>query len=54
MERRGLARECGDEDVTAGRGPGQLPWYEFALRFVKGKSVLDAGCGLGKGMDILR
>jgi SAM-dependent methyltransferase len=54
VERQGPARECGDEDVSAGRGPGQLPWYEFALRFVKGKSVLDAGCGLGKGMDILR
>jgi SAM-dependent methyltransferase len=47
-------RECGDEDVTAGRGPGQLKWYEFAPRFVRRRSVLDAGCGMGKGLEILR
>jgi 2-polyprenyl-3-methyl-5-hydroxy-6-metoxy-1,4-benzoquinol methylase len=47
-------RECGDEGVEAGRGPGQLPWYAFALQFVTGRSVLDAGCGLGHGMAILR
>lgn len=47
-------RECGDESVDAGRGPGQLAWYEFARRFVVGRSVLDAGCGLGHGTAILR
>lgn len=47
-------RECGDDSVEAGRGPGQLPWYKFAQQFVTGRSVLDAGCGLGHGMTILR
>lgn len=46
-------RTVGDTSVDAGRGPGQLAWYEYALRFVAGKSVLDAGCGLGKGLAIL-
>jgi len=27
--------------------------YEYALRFVEGKSVLDAGCGTGYGSNIL-
>jgi SAM-dependent methyltransferase len=47
-------RECGDESVDAGRGPGQLGWYSFARRFVQGKHVLDAGCGLGHGLRILQ
>jgi 2-polyprenyl-3-methyl-5-hydroxy-6-metoxy-1,4-benzoquinol methylase len=46
-------RKVGDTSVEAGRGPGQLAWYEYALRFVKGKTVLDVGCGLGKGLIIL-
>jgi Methyltransferase domain len=48
------ARNCGDEALDAGRGPGQLPWYEFATRFVTDSSVLDVGTGLGKGLPILR
>ncbi len=48
------ARKVGDVSVEAGRGPGQLPWYEFASQFVEGKSVLDAGCGLGEGLKILQ
>lgn len=48
------ARKVGDLSVEAGRGPGQLQWYEFATTLFRGKSVLDAGCGLGKGLDILR
>lgn len=47
-------RQVGDESVEAGRGPGQLAWYRFAARFAAGKSVLDAGCGLGLGLQLLR
>jgi SAM-dependent methyltransferase len=47
-------RTVGDDSVVAGRGAGQLAWYRFAARFAQGKSVLDAGCGLGLGLDILR
>jgi SAM-dependent methyltransferase len=46
-------RQIGDGGVEDGRGPGQLAWYRFASRFVAGKTVLDAGCGLGAGLDIL-
>jgi SAM-dependent methyltransferase len=47
-------RQVGDVSVDAGRGPGQLGWYEYAAgTFCKGKVVLDVGCGLGKGLDIL-
>ncbi|WP_059418022.1 bifunctional 2-polyprenyl-6-hydroxyphenol methylase/3-demethylubiquinol 3-O-methyltransferase UbiG [Sulfuricella sp. T08] len=48
-----IARTVGDISVGAGRGPGQLQWYEFASRLFQGKSILDAGCGLGKGLTIL-
>lgn len=44
---------CGDEAPSAGRGPGQLGWYRFASQFGRGKSVLDVGCGLGSGLQIL-
>lgn len=47
-------RTVGDASVEAGRGPGQLGWYRFASRFVRGKTVLDVGCGLGQGLDILK
>ena len=46
-------RECGDDDVVAGRGPGQRGWYEWISQRVSGQSVLDAGCGLGYGLEIL-
>lgn len=52
QERR--TRVVGDESVESGRGPGQLPWYEFATTIIHGKKVLDAGCGLGRGLEILR
>lgn len=48
------ARTVGDSSVEAGRGPGQLPWYKFAADIIQGKRVLDVGCGLGLGLDILR
>ena len=47
-------RRVGDVSADAGRGPGQLAWYRFASQFCVGKSVLDAGCGLGMGLDILK
>jgi SAM-dependent methyltransferase len=47
-------RQVGDESVEAGRGSGQLAWYGFATQFAAGKSVLDAGCGLGSGLKLLR
>jgi SAM-dependent methyltransferase len=48
------AREVGDTSVDAGRGPGQMGWYQFAAdHLVAGRSVLDAGCGLGVGLDLL-
>lgn len=48
------ARTCGDESVAAGRAATQAGWYEYATRFVQGRTVLDVGCGLGYGMPILR
>ena len=48
------ARTCGDESVDAGRGPGQLPWYSYVASMQQAHSVLDAGCGLGFGLDLLR
>jgi len=47
-------RECGDESVQAGRAPTQLGWYEYAARYVEGKTALDVGCGLGDGLRILQ
>src|SRR5262245_47521947 len=47
------ARQVGDTSVEAGRAAGQIGWYEFATRFVVGKTVLDVGCGLGDGVTIL-
>ncbi|MGY6274691.1 class I SAM-dependent methyltransferase [Methylomonas sp. MgM2] len=44
----------GDETVHSGRGLGQRRWYEFASNFCENKTVLDVGCGLGDGIDILK
>jgi len=49
-----FTRQIGDTDVTAGRGPGQLPWYQRAAEIFRGKSVIDVGCGLGAGLNLLR
>jgi SAM-dependent methyltransferase len=46
-------RQVGDEGLDAGRAEGQRAWYEFACQFVRGKTVLDVGCGLGYGLEIL-
>lgn len=43
----------GDVLPEAGRGRGQDGWYVFASKFCKGQSVLDVGCGLGYGLEIL-
>lgn len=47
-------RQVGDTSVDAGRGLGQMGWYHYAAdHLVEGKSVLDVGCGLGGGLDVL-
>ncbi|MGH9892702.1 MAG: class I SAM-dependent methyltransferase, partial [bacterium] len=51
---RANVRSCGDTDMAAGRGSGQLDWYRFALRYVAAEAVLDVGCGLGRGLTILQ
>jgi 2-polyprenyl-3-methyl-5-hydroxy-6-metoxy-1,4-benzoquinol methylase len=47
-------RAIGADSVESGREASQLGWYEYAAQVVKGKTVLDVGCGLGHGLDILR
>lgn len=49
-----VAKKVGDTSVEAGRGSGQLGWYKFASNIFKNMEILDAGCGLGKGLEILR
>ena len=44
---------CGDVSVEAGRGPGQLAWYKFIAHRFAGHSVIDIGCGIGAGIDVL-
>lgn len=44
---------AGDEDVNAGRAGTQIQWYEFSSTFCHGQSVLDVGCGQGKGIPII-
>lgn len=46
-------KQAGDTDVAAGRAGTQNGWYEFAATFCAGQKVLDVGCGLGKGLEIL-
>jgi SAM-dependent methyltransferase len=31
-----------------------MGWYDFAATLIEGKSVLDVGCGLGKGLELLK
>lgn len=44
---------AGDEGVAVGRAGTQGGWYEFSATFCEGDEVLDVGCGLGKGLEIL-
>lgn len=43
----------GDESVISGRGLGQRKWYEYASNLCENQTVLDVGCGLGDGIEIL-
>ena len=45
--------QAGDEGVAVGRAGTQGGWYEFSATFCNGHEVLDVGCGLGKGLEIL-
>jgi 2-polyprenyl-3-methyl-5-hydroxy-6-metoxy-1,4-benzoquinol methylase len=46
---------CGkDDDVTWYREPAHDAWYKWFGEMAKGKSVLDVGCGVGKGMTTLK
>lgn len=53
MEQRSI-RQVGDSSVEAGRGVGQMGWYRFAAQHVAGHTVIDIGCGLGRGLALLR
>jgi 2-polyprenyl-3-methyl-5-hydroxy-6-metoxy-1,4-benzoquinol methylase len=46
-------REIGDIRVDSGREPSQLQFYHYAQRYVAGMSVLDVGCGMGEGLQVL-
>ncbi|HAJ57176.1 MAG TPA: hypothetical protein DCL35_05340 [Candidatus Omnitrophica bacterium] len=47
-------KTVGDITVESGRTcSSQLGWYAFAGKFCKGDIVLDVGCGLGKGLELL-
>jgi len=46
-------KHAGDTEIAAGRAGTQGGWYEFAAMFCEGHEVLDVGCGLGKGLEIL-
>lgn len=47
-------KNCGDITIESGRKPLQMGWYQFISNFCKDKTVLDVGCGLGKGLNILK
>jgi ubiquinone/menaquinone biosynthesis C-methylase UbiE len=47
-------RQVGDETIESGRGIGQMGWYHYAANhLVRGKTVLDVGCGLAAGLDVI-
>ncbi len=51
--------DTGERMIPTGEGEVSIVFarhkltYEYALRFVEGKSVLDAGCGTGYGSNML-
>jgi SAM-dependent methyltransferase len=48
-------RQTGDVTLQAGRAASQWGWYRYAAQHLApGKSVLDAGCGLGVGLRELQ
>lgn len=51
--REKTAVPCGDSSVLAGRGPSQMGWYTWAAALVRGRTVLDVGCGSGEGLKVL-
>lgn len=48
--------DCGNNNnVINGRAPCQLGWYNWCgKKYCVGKTVLDVGCGMCDGMDILK
>lgn len=46
---------CGtDADLSCGRAPCQMGWYEWAGALSKGLTVLDVGAGMGDGLRAMR
>lgn len=49
-----LPTPCGtDKNISAGREPSQMGWYEWAARRCFGKKVLDVGAGTCAGLRLL-
>lgn len=48
--------DCGrDDNISAGREPCQLGWYEWCgKKYCVGKKILDVGAGMCNGLKILR
>lgn len=59
IEKKGDLPDTGERMIPAGEGEVSIVFarhkltYEYALNFVQGKSVLDAGCGTGYGSHML-
>ena len=46
---------CGTpEDIRWYREPAHNAWYKFFGEMSRGKTILDVGCGIGEGLDVLR
>jgi hypothetical protein len=45
---------CGsDDDISGGRTPSQLGWYDWIGEREAGKKILDVGAGMCKGMEAM-